>query len=182
MLTNQTALNLRFFLEVCKFDFEDGIGGWDKTGTAFNNQPTYGDNPTARGFSSPANQQGDWWIGGYEDRPSKETRPGLSQGDGPQGTLTSPPFTIIGKNISFLIGGACNESFSRAELIVNSLVSGISSLLPLSVLDIESLLPKLQKPLTFIQVNLGDIVEEYVAAMVRSLNSLIPFIREQQKK
>ena len=61
-------------------------------------------------------------------------------------------------------------------------MSGISSLLPLSVLDIESLLPKLQKSLTFIQVNLGDIVEEYVAAMVRSLNSLIPFIREQQKK
>ncbi|XP_020629851.1 uncharacterized protein LOC110066931, partial [Orbicella faveolata] len=45
-----------------------------------------------------------------------------SQGDDPQGTLTSPQFTIIGKNISFLIGGACNESFSRAELIVNSLV------------------------------------------------------------
>jgi len=108
--------------EVCKFDFEDGIGGWEKTGTAFNNQPTYGDNPTARGYSSPANQQGDWWIGGFEDRPSKETPPGLSQGDDPQGTLTSPQFTIIGKNISFLIGGACNESFSRAELIVNSLV------------------------------------------------------------
>ena len=86
----------------------------------------YGDNPTARGYSSPANQQGDWWIGGFEDRPSKETPPGLSQGDDPQGTLTSPQFTIIGKNISFLIGGACNESFSRAELIVNSLVSSVS--------------------------------------------------------
>ena len=116
-------LNLRFFLEVCKFDFEDGIKGWQKTGTAFNNQPTYGDNPTARGFHSPANQQGDWWIGGFEYRPSEETSPGLYQGDEPQGTLTSPPFTIIGKNISFLIGGACNESFSRAELIVKSLVS-----------------------------------------------------------
>ena len=138
-------LNLRFFLEVCKFDFEDGIDGWDKTGTAFNNQPTYGDNPTARGHSSPANQQGDWWIGGYEDRPSKETPPGLSQGDEPLGTLTFPPFTIIGKNISFLIGGACDESFSRAELIVKGLVSSISSLLSLSVLDIQSLLPKVKE-------------------------------------
>ena len=119
-------LNLRFFLEVCKFDFEDGIKGWQKTGTAFNNQPTYGDNPTARGFHSPANQQGDWWIGGFEHRPSEETSPGLYQGDEPQGTLTSPPFTIIGKNISFLIGGGClNESFSRAELIVKSSVSSV---------------------------------------------------------
>ena len=132
MLTNQTLLNLRFFLEVCKFDFEDGIEGWQKTGTAFNNQPTYGDNPTARGFSSPANQQGDWWIGGFEDRPSEETRPGFSQGDEPQGTLTTPPFTIVGRNITFLIGGACNETSSRAELIVNSLVSSTSSLLTFS--------------------------------------------------
>ncbi|KAL9978351.1 hypothetical protein ACROYT_G015852 [Oculina patagonica] len=45
--------------EACKFDFEDGIDGWEKTGTVFNNQPTYGDNPTARNRGQPANQQGD---------------------------------------------------------------------------------------------------------------------------
>lgn len=49
----------------CSFDFEDGIGGWEKTGTAFDNQPTFGDNPTARD-REPAKQQGDWWIGGTE--------------------------------------------------------------------------------------------------------------------
>ena len=29
--------------KVCKFDFEDGIDGWTRTGTAFDNQPTYGE-------------------------------------------------------------------------------------------------------------------------------------------
>ena len=59
-------LNLKFFIiqvKACKFDFERGIGAWAKTGAVFNNQPTYGDNPTARNRGQPANQQGDWWIG-----------------------------------------------------------------------------------------------------------------------
>ncbi|KAJ7370575.1 hypothetical protein OS493_031310 [Desmophyllum pertusum] len=107
---------------VCKFDFEDGIDGWEKTGTVFNNQPTYGDNPSARNRGQPANQQGDWWIGGFEDRPSKTAPPGGIQGDGPQGTLTSPFFSIRGNNISFLIGGGCDINLIRAELIVNGQV------------------------------------------------------------
>ena len=105
--------------KACKFDFEAGIHGWKRTGTAFNNQPTYGDNPTARKRGQPANQQGDWWIGGAENRPSKATTPGLLQGDGPQGTLSSPFFTIVGKRISFLIGGGCDIDKVRAELIVD---------------------------------------------------------------
>ena len=97
-----------FFLssKACKFDFEAGLHGWKRTGTAFNNQPTFGDNPTARGKAyQPAKQQGDWWIGGHENRPSKAATPGAVQGDGPQGTLASPFFKIVGKGISFLIGG-----------------------------------------------------------------------------
>ena len=107
----------------CKFDFEHGIADWVKTGTVFNNQPTYGDNPTARNRGQPANQQGDWWIGGAEDRPSKATTAGEGQWDGPQGTLTSPFFTITGKNISFLIGGGCDITTVRAELIIRHGVS-----------------------------------------------------------
>jgi hypothetical protein len=46
------------------FDFETGenaLKNWTLTGTVFNNQPTYGDNPKARG-REPSNHKGDWWI------------------------------------------------------------------------------------------------------------------------
>lgn len=109
-------------VKACKFDFERGIGAWAKTGAVFNNQPTYGDNPTARNRGQPANQQGDWWIGGYENRPSISTPGGKVQGDRPQGTLTSPPFKINGKNLSFLIGGGCDIKLIRAELIIGAKV------------------------------------------------------------
>ena len=50
------------------FDFEKGnLDGWTKSGTAFNYQPTYGDNSKAR-RSQPANLQGKWFIGTYEKR------------------------------------------------------------------------------------------------------------------
>ena len=147
----------------CKFDFEDGIDGWVRTGTVFNNQPTYGDNPTARNKGQPANQQGDWWIGGFEHRPSPSVTGGQVQGDGPQGTLTSPRFDIIGQYISFLIGGGCDINLMRTELIVNSQVGSryitslqnrqiifwlpvlqASTLLPLVSLASESLLQLLK--------------------------------------
>lgn len=41
------------------WDFETGdLDGWNRTGSAFDYQPTYGDNPTARGDNS-SNRQGD---------------------------------------------------------------------------------------------------------------------------
>ncbi|PFX24481.1 hypothetical protein AWC38_SpisGene10914 [Stylophora pistillata] len=112
----------RAVVKACKFDFENGLDDWEKTGTAFNNQPTYGDNPTARNRGQPAKQKGDWWIGGAENRPSNASQAGLMQGDSPQGTITSPPFEITGNNISFLIGGGCDINSVRAELIVNNKV------------------------------------------------------------
>ena len=117
--------SLYLVLTACKFDFEDEtIDNWVKTGTAFNKQPTYGDNSAAR-KSHLANQQGDWWIGTFENRPSKAAPAGRAQGDGPQGTLTSPFFTIKGKYIAFLIGGGCDMKIVRVELIIGNKVSGV---------------------------------------------------------
>ena len=94
------------------------------TGRAFIHQPTFGDNPAARNRES-AQQQGDWWIGGAEKRPSESDPAGqlhTDSGDTPLGTLISPCFRIVGRDISFLIGGGCTISDIRAELIVNNQV------------------------------------------------------------
>ena len=113
---------MRISISGCvRFDFERGISQWNKTGTAFNDQPTYGDNPTARGRSDAANQVGDWWIGTYENRPRPDSPAGKVQGDGPQGTLTSPKFNIVGTRLSFLIGGSCNIHEVYAELVVGGM-------------------------------------------------------------
>ena len=94
------------------------------TGTAFIYQPTFGDNPAARNRES-AQQQGDWWIGGIENRPNESVPAGQlypNGGDLPHGTLISPCFRIVGREISFLIGGGCTMSDIRAELIVDNQV------------------------------------------------------------
>ena len=91
-------------------------------GTAFNNQPTYGNNTLARGLEYGSNYKGDWWIGTYENRSSPSEPFGGQQGDGPQGSLTSPSFQITGKLLTFLIGAGCRGYTGpniRAELIVD---------------------------------------------------------------
>ncbi|XP_022809326.1 neurogenic locus Notch protein-like isoform X3 [Stylophora pistillata] len=108
--------------KACSLDFEDGISGWEMTGRAFIYQPTFGDNTKSRGRES-ANLQGNWWIGGAEKRPKESDPSGRLHLDGPdvpKGTLTSPCFRIVGKNISFLIGGGCTVNEAHVELIVNS--------------------------------------------------------------
>jgi len=93
-------------------EFETGdLTDWEADGEAFDFQPTWGDNPTARNRGQPSEHQGDWWLGLYEkyQGPDKGKKlgqnPGATQGDGPQGTLTSIEFTIVGKTMNFLIGG-----------------------------------------------------------------------------
>jgi hypothetical protein len=101
------------------WDFETGnLKGWTRTGEAFNNQPTFGDNPTARNRGQASGHQGQYWIGTYENRPGPSDPAGGIQGDGPQGTLTSAPFTIRNSRISFLIGGGCDLTSQRVELLV----------------------------------------------------------------
>ena len=104
------------------FDFEDhDLSNWTLSGTAFNNQPTYGDNPSERfERTEPSKHEGDWWIGTYEHRPSSSDPAGKEQGDQPQGNMTSPSFLIDTNFLRFLIGAGCKDVGKvRAELIVN---------------------------------------------------------------
>ena len=104
-------------------DFETGdLTDWEKTGTAFDFQPTWGDNPTARNRGQPSEHQGDWWLGLAEkyQGPVKGKALGQKPGDladgvdAPQGTLTSMEFTIVGETMNFLIGGG-NRAWGTAE-------------------------------------------------------------------
>lgn len=104
-------------------DFETGdLTDWEKTGTAFDFQPTWGDNPTARNRGQPSEHQGDWWLGLAEkyQGPVKGKALGQNPGDladgvdAPQGTLTSMKFTIIGETMNFLMGGG-NRAWGTAE-------------------------------------------------------------------
>ena len=100
-------------------DFETGdLRGWEKTGNAFDHQPTLNDNPVARGRAEPSNHQGAHWIGTFERFQGRSGQnPGDIQGDEPQGTLTSPPFTLPAGTLSFLIGGG-NHPETRVELLI----------------------------------------------------------------
>jgi len=85
-------------------DFEAGtLEGWTIKGEAFRVQPTKGDNTAGRGRES-ANNQGTWWIGGYEKYNGTIGKPGAIAGDQLTGTLTSREFKITKPYISFRIG------------------------------------------------------------------------------
>lgn len=101
------------------WDFETGdLLGWEKVGNAFDYQPTLHDNPTARGGGEPSNHQGSYWIGTHERFQGRDGQsPGDIQGDGPQGALTSPAFTIPSGTLSFLIGGGSHVE-TRVELVI----------------------------------------------------------------
>jgi hypothetical protein len=106
--------------EVLAWNFETGdLAGWTRAGEAFDHQPTYGDNPTGRGRGQPSQHQGDYWIGTYENRSSAKDPAGQTQGDGPQGRLTSKPFFIKRTGMSFLVGGGCDLAAERVSLVVD---------------------------------------------------------------
>ena len=149
------------------WDFEQGnLVGWTRTGDAFDNQPTRGDNSNYRyvygksvnhghrgtsmrnhgegdrtglqdelrdalyhyygGDPQPSAFVGRYWIGTYEQNPDttpfdvKNDYPamGFEQGDRPQGTLTSEVFTILGDEMSFMIGGGCDLTKVYVELLI----------------------------------------------------------------
>ena len=94
-------------------DFETGdLTDWkmdDTENNAFEFQPTWGDNPTARNRGQASKHEGDWWIGTFEKYQGpvkgKGQKAGGTQGDGPTGTLTSIKFPLRGNTMNFLIGG-----------------------------------------------------------------------------
>jgi len=86
------------------WDFETGnLRGWTKTGTAFDNQPTFGNNIQARGGGAFF-LQGNFFVGTHENRSNSRMTAGGIQGDEPQGTLTSDIFPLNMRVITFLIG------------------------------------------------------------------------------
>jgi hypothetical protein len=125
------------------WDFEAGVlRGWSATGTAFQFQPTYGDNSyhrigskvdrfTTKGSSGESSRlRGLYYIGTFEMRPGNKTDysiadseypAGSSQGNDPQGVLTSEVFVIYGTSISLLIGGGCDYYLTYVELMVDGL-------------------------------------------------------------
>ncbi len=118
------------------WDFDFGLRDWEKTGTAFDSQPTYGNNVIAarvigngtsysmplggdywKDTAFPIGYKKNYWIGTYENRPNANITRGRIQGDNPQGTLTSQPFTINTNYITFLIGGGNDINRLKIELL-----------------------------------------------------------------
>lgn len=125
--------------------FEAGLDGWTAEGTAFDSQPTFGDNVIAgrvradftleggglggdywQNIPYPIGHRGGYWIGTYEAQPQKPTqtddgvyvdkRIGRIQGDEPTGILTSPAFKVTKRWCDFLIGGGSDRGSLRVEL------------------------------------------------------------------
>jgi hypothetical protein len=95
-------------------DFENGdLTNWTAEGPAFTSQPTRGDNPAVRSKAAPAQPEGEWWVGTYENYQGKEgQKSGTVQDDLPTGTLRSVPFEITGNRIGFLVGGGSREELA----------------------------------------------------------------------
>ena len=82
------------------WDFEtEDLTGWKSSGTIASKQPVFG------GDSKVPNLQGRYLIATHDDQ---------------VGSLTSDPFSILGDEISLLIGGGCDHLGTYTELIVDS--------------------------------------------------------------
>jgi hypothetical protein len=129
------------------WDFEIGkLQGWHVSGgTAFQFQPTYGDNslyhamyshhnpiqdPTVTFRIRSSQMRGRYYVNTYERRPGNPLDyraadavypQGSIQGDGPVGMMESEVFLILGNEISFLIGGGCDPLVEYVELFVDGM-------------------------------------------------------------
>ena len=112
-------------------DFESGLTGWTKTGTAFDFQPTAGNAATSdtsnvvplggdywKGVPYPVGQHGDFWLSTAWKRPTATAPAGVSLGDGPTGTLISSEFVMqpAMEFLSVLVGGTNDVANERFEL------------------------------------------------------------------
>ncbi|MBW8042504.1 MAG: hypothetical protein FVQ85_21260 [Planctomycetes bacterium] len=104
ILTKDTVHRTKIVLA----DFEGpDYGDWKSTGEAFGPGPAHGTLPT----QNP--------VSGFFGKGLVNTFLG---GDGPDGTLTSPPFKISRKFINFLIGGGNHIGQTCMNLIINGKV------------------------------------------------------------
>jgi microsomal dipeptidase-like Zn-dependent dipeptidase len=123
-------------VEFDNWGFERGLTGWTKEGTAFDRQPTFGDNVlttrvlTHMEFNQggvggdywknqgyPNGNKGRFWIGTYENNPGGAGSTfGATQGDAPIGSLTSPEFEITQSQCYFLLGGGSDANALKVEL------------------------------------------------------------------
>lgn len=88
-------------------DLEAGdLTDWTALGEAFAGQPIDGDTVRARRPDSHSGHQGRWWIGSYE-----------RAGDAPHGVLSSRPFVLNQRYVSFLVGGGSDQNLVRVELV-----------------------------------------------------------------
>ena len=116
--------------------FEHKLSGWTASGTAFGNQPTFGDNVsttrvlhqmeyTNNGVGGdywkdqgyPNGYKGVFWLGTYENRSGEAGSVfGATQGDVPTGEVLSPEFQITQSYCYFLIGGGSDANALKVEL------------------------------------------------------------------
>ena len=141
-------------------DFEAGtLANWTAVGTAFTRQPTFGDNTTARG-NMAALQQGNYWIGTFENYDGITGSPGNTRGDIATGTLTSQDFTIAKRYITFRMGGGNLPGQTGAKLVCEGLEyvmgTGINSesMLP-ATYDAEALVGKIARIVIYDQATGG---------------------------
>ena len=113
------------------FDFNDGLGKWTATGSAFDGQPV-----RASGILSdrlaPVTVGGDYWRGmpfPLGQRNQFLIATAALHGEGALGTLTSVPFELSPEfpYFSFLLGGTRDLEGIRVELQVHAPKDGVDS-------------------------------------------------------
>jgi microsomal dipeptidase-like Zn-dependent dipeptidase len=106
------------------FDFENGLDGWTRTGTAFDAPPARADLLKSQWFAK-VKLGGDYWKGLAYPLGQHGTHlitSGGEQGEAPVGSLTSPEFTLdrTATYFSFLIGGAQDAAQERLDLEIRA--------------------------------------------------------------
>lgn len=99
--------------------YGDGLpANWTKVfGTAFNYQPTWGDNPYERS-GVPTGLEGNSYIATYEFFPNPNMYPpGRIQGNVPTGLMRSDDFTVTGDRMRLLVGGGNQPGLTFVALV-----------------------------------------------------------------
>ncbi len=95
-------------------------GSWNLIwGNAFSYQPTYGNNPKARGEDVDDTFEGYCWIGSYEryTGPMGIGTVGGFQGDSRTGMIRPKLFTITGRSMNLLVGGGTDIDYLYVALV-----------------------------------------------------------------